>query len=99
MPSSLKPLFISAAASKDDLHTEDQIRDALAAYTAANSLSCEWGGEHCLRLDKLLHANLFNKKEPVLEGNPHPASDVFQRLLGKLQLYHRVVRTEQVRKY
>ena len=39
--------------------------------------------------------NLFNKKDPVVEGNPHPLQDLQQRLLGKLQQFHRASRTSE----
>ena len=49
-------------------------------------------------LNRLLVGALFNKKEPQVEGDCHPRSDTLQRLLGKLQLWTRVIRpTETVR--
>ena len=42
-------------------------------------------------------SNLFNKKEPQMEGDACPSEDVLKRLLGKLQLFHKVSRvTDQV---
>ena len=46
-----------------------------------------------LTLDRLLVGSLFNKKEPQVEGDAHPWDDAFMRLLSKLQLFHRVVRS------
>ena len=71
------------------------MRGVLSAYAAANALNLADRG---IKLDKLMISNLFNKKEPQLEGDPCPVEEVVRRLLGKLQLFHKVTRvTEQAR--
>lgn len=93
MPSTLRQLLGNTSAPKDELYSEEQIRCVLAAYVTTNGL--ELGGDS-IKLDKLMISNLFNKKEPQLEGHPCPLEDVVKRLLGKLQLFHKVTRvTEQ----
>lgn len=93
VPSTLRPLLGNTGAPKDELYSEEQIRSVLAAYVTTNGL--ELGGGS-IKLDKLMISNLFNKKEPQLEGDPCPLEDVVKRLLGKLQLFHKVTRvTEQ----
>ena len=95
MPTSLRPIFAATPAAKDDLYSEAQVRAALQQYAAANALASE--GAAAVKLDRLLHGNLFNKKEAFQEGDPDAAEDLVKRLLGKLQLYHHVVRiSEQV---
>lgn len=94
VPSTLRPLLNNAGAPKDELYSEDQMRGVLSAYAAANALEL---GDSSIKLDKLMVSNLFNKKEPQLEGDSCPVEDVVRRLLGKLQLFHQVTRvTEQV---
>jgi len=64
-------------------------------YAAANSLQID---SSSVKLDKLMVSNLFNKKEPQMEGDTCPLEEVVKRLLGKLQLFHKITRvTEQVR--
>ncbi len=95
VPSTLRPLLGNTGAPKDELYSEVQIRSVLAAYVAANGLEL---GEGSIKLDKLMVSNLFNKKEPQLEGDSCPMEEVVTRLLGKLQLFHKVTRvTEQAR--
>lgn len=48
-----------------------------------------------LKLDRLMVGNLFNKKDPVVEGNPHPLQDLQQRLISKLQQYHKASRVNE----
>lgn len=85
-----------AQVSKDELFSEGDVCAALGAYAASNSLLSN--DEAAVKLDRLLLGNLFNKKEEVREGAPHPLQDLQQRLLSKLQLFHRVVRhLEEVR--
>ena len=94
MPSTLRPLLSNASAPKDELYSEEQVRGVLSAYTAANALEM---GDSSIKLDKLMISNLFNKKEPHMEGDSCPVEEVVRRLLGKLQLFHKVTRvTEQV---
>ncbi|KAK9814155.1 hypothetical protein WJX72_001321 [[Myrmecia] bisecta] len=88
VPSSLRPIFGSGAA-KEELYSEQACWEALLDYAEANGLPA---GQHALKLDKLLLSCLFNKKEPQMEGDVHPLDDTMQRLLGKLQIYHRVTR-------
>ena len=93
VPSTLRPLLGNTGVPKDELYSEEQIRSVLAAYVSTNSL--ELGGGS-IKLDKLMISNLFNKKEPQLVGDPCSQEDVVKRLLGKLQLFHKVTRvTEQ----
>lgn len=95
VPSTLRPLLGNTGAPKDELYSEEQIRSVLAAYVSANGLDLGGGS---IKLDKLMISNLFNKKEPQLEGDPCPVEEVVKRLLGKLQLFHKVTRvTEQAR--
>ena len=85
---------MSGTAAKDELYIEEQIRTALTAYTASNDLQLQGTS---IKLDKLMISNLFNKKEPQMEGDTCPFEDVIKRLLGKLQLFHKVSRvTDQV---
>ena len=94
VPSTLRPLLSSTTAPKDELYSEEQMRSVLASYSAANDLQIDSG---TIKLDKLMISHLFNKKEPQMEGDVCSVEDVFQRLLGKLQLFHKVTRvTEQV---
>lgn len=94
MPSTLRPLLGSTNAPKDELYSEEQMRSVLSSYAAANGLELGSGN---LKLDKLMVSNLFNKKEPQLEGDACAMEEVVKRLLGKLQLFHKVTRvTEQV---
>lgn len=58
------------------------MEDALLSYAAANSLQ---QGDDSLRLDRLMVSNLFNKKEPQVEGDTCPLQDVLKRLLGGLR--------------
>lgn len=88
VPSTLRP-FVSGTAAKDELYSEEQICAALTAYTASNDLQLQGPS---IKLDKLMVSNLFNKKEPQLEGDTCPFEDVIKRLLGKLQLFHKVLR-------
>ena len=95
VPSTLRPLLGSSAAPKDELYSEEQIRAVLDDYAAANSLQID---SSSVKLDKLMVSNLFNKKEPQMEGDACPLEEVVKRLLGKLQLFHKITRvTEQVR--
>ena len=95
VPSTLRPLLSNASAPKDELYSEEQMRGVLSAYAAANALEL---GDGSIKLDKLMISNLFNKKEPQMEGDSCPVEEVVRRLLGKLQLFHKVTRvTEQVR--
>ena len=95
MPTSLRPVFAAAPAAKDLLYSEAQVREALQQYAAANALRSADGV--AVKLDRLLHGNLFNKKEAFQEGEQDALEDLVKRLLGKLQLFHRVVRiSEQV---
>lgn len=48
-----------------------------------------------LKLNQLLVGALFNKKEPQAVGDRHSWADALQRLLGKLQLWTRVVRSTE----
>ena len=94
VPSTLRPLLGGSAASKDELYSEEQMRSVLAAYAAADNLQIDSSN---LKLDKLMVSNLFNKKEPQMEGDACSMEEVVKRLLGKLQLFHKVTRvTEQV---
>lgn len=94
VPSTLRPLLSNASALKDELYSEEQMRGVLSAYAAANALEL---GDSSIKLDKLMISNLFNKKEPQMEGDSCPLEEVVKRLLGKLQLFHKVTRvTEQV---
>lgn len=55
-------------------------------------------GGRTIRLDRLLHGSLFNKKEAEGEGSEVPEAALRKRLLDKLQLHHRLVRpSDQVR--
>lgn len=92
-PSSLRPVLGTASANKDDLFTESQVFAALKQYAEHHSLAHEDSTQ--LKLDKLMVGNLFNKKDPVVEGNPHPLLDLQQRLLSKLQQYHRASRVNE----
>lgn len=95
VPSTLRPLLSTASAPKDELYSEEQMREVLSAYTATNALEVSDGS---IKLDKLMISNLFNKKEPQMEEDSCPVEEVVRRLLGKLQLFHKVTRvTEQVR--
>ena len=94
VPSTLRPLLSNASAPKDELYSEEQMRGVLSVYAAANALEM---GDGSIKLDKLMISNLFNKKEPQLEGDLCAVEDVVRRLLGKLQLFHKVTRVaEQV---
>ncbi|DBB17153.1 TPA: hypothetical protein ACH3X3_014226 [Trebouxia sp. C0006] len=93
VPSTLRPLLGSSAAPKDELYSEEQIRSVLDEYAATNSLQIDISS---VKLDKLMVSNLFNKKEPQMEGYARPLEEVVKRLLGKLQLFHKITRvTEQ----
>lgn len=93
VPSTLRPLLGSSAAPKDELYSEEQIRAVLDDYAAANSLQID---SSSVKLDKVMVSNLFNKKEPQMEGDACPLEEVVKRLLGKLQLFHKITRvTEQ----
>lgn len=50
-----------------------------------------------IRLDRLLHGSLFNKKEAEQEGSTVSDAALRRRLLDKLQVHHRLLRPgEQV---
>ena len=93
VPTSLRPIFAAAPAAKDELYGEAQVRAALQQYAAANALAS--GDAAAVKLDRLLHGSLFNKKEVFQEGDAEAVEDLVKRLLGKLQLFHRVVRTSE----
>lgn len=94
VPSTLRPLLGASAAPKDELYSEEQMRSVLDAYAAADNLQIDSSN---VKLDKLMVSNLFNKKEPQMEGDACSLEEVVKRLLGKLQLFHKVTRvTEQV---
>ena len=93
-PSSLRPVLGNANISKEELFSEAQVHEALQRYIEASQLTLE--DPSTVRLDRLMVGNLFNKKDPVVEGNPHPLKDLQSRLTSKLQQYHQASRvTEQ----
>jgi hypothetical protein len=94
-PSSLRPVFGEAGLKeKERLYNEEEVCTALAAYAAAQGLAAPDG--RSVRVDHLLQGALFNKKEGQ-EGAAVPVADLRRRLLGKLQLHHRILRQgEQV---
>jgi len=93
-PSSLRAILGVTPPSKDTLFSEEEVLAALQQYAESFQL-CQAAG--LVKLNRLLVANLFNKKEFVIEGNPHPLTDLQKRLLGKLQQFHKAVRiSEQV---
>lgn len=62
---------------------------ALLSYAAANDLQ---QSNDSLKLDRLMISNLFNKKEPQMEGDASSVEDIMKRLLGmhctiQLQLF------------
>lgn len=93
VPSSLRPFFVGISQSvKEELFTEEQVKEALREYSEYNKLQSETPGEW--RLDKLMISTLFNKKDPVIEGNPYKAELLKKKLLGKLQLFHHATRKD-----
>ncbi|KAL4852879.1 Eukaryotic translation initiation factor 2D [Chlorella vulgaris] len=89
-PSSLRPVFGEAGLKeKERLYNEEEVCTALAAYAAAQGLAAPDG--RSVRVDHLLQGALFNKKEGQ-EGAAVPVADLRRRLLGKLQLHHRILR-------
>ena len=52
---------------------------ALLSYAAANDLQ---QSNDSLKLDRLMISNLFNKKEPQMEGDACSVIDIMKRLLG-----------------
>jgi translation initiation factor 2D len=89
--SNLRPVFGEAAvANKDALFSREEVKTALMRYTQQQALSAE-GSRDALKLDKLLKSGLYGKKEPVEVGTLVKIRDVFDRLMTKMQLYHKVV--------
>ena len=68
------------------------MKGALREYIDHYGLQADREGE--VRLDQLMLRSLFNKKESVIEGNPHPISDVERRLFSNLQLFHLAHRSD-----
>lgn len=75
----MRQILGSSTAAKDELYSEQQMQNALLSYAAANDLM---QSNESLKLDKLMVSNLFNKKEPQLEGDLCQVHDVLKRLLG-----------------
>lgn len=80
MPSTLRPILGTSNAPKDELYSEQDMQAALLSYAAGNDLQ---HSNDSLKLDKLMVSNLFNKKEPQMEGDACPLDDVMKRLLGR----------------
>ncbi|EFN52364.1 hypothetical protein CHLNCDRAFT_138791 [Chlorella variabilis] len=93
-PSSLRPVFGEAALrDKERLYSEGEVCEALAGYAAAQGLAAPDG--RSIRLDRLLHGSLFNKKEAEQEGSAVAPAELQKRLLAKLQLHHRLKRPSE----
>ena len=80
VPSTLRPILGTSTAPKDELYSEQDMHTALLSYAAGNDLQ---HSNDSLKLDKLMVSNLFNKKEPQMEGDACPLEDVMKRLLGR----------------
>lgn len=94
--SHLRPVFGEAAEgreNRDRLFSEEEVGQHLDDYTAREGLAPADGGEESLTLDKLLKGALYNKREGVEVGDTAERGEVLERLLGKIQVYHRVQRT------
>jgi translation initiation factor 2D len=98
-PTSLRPLFIDTTATcsseKERLFSEDQVSAALTCYASTNNLittSQQSSSDVFIRLDNLLATSLWGKKEGPEEGSELLQAVLFQRLLSKLQRWHRILR-------
>lgn len=95
-PSSLRPVFGEAGLrDKERLYEEAEVEAALGAYAAAQGLVGPGGPAGGIKLDRLLHGSLYNKKEAEGEGSVVPQAALLKRLLAKLQLHHRLVRPSE----
>ncbi|KAL4422679.1 hypothetical protein ABPG75_008876 [Micractinium tetrahymenae] len=95
-PSSLRPVFGEAGLrDKERLYSEEEVEAALEAYAAAQGLVGPQGPAGSIKLDRLLHGSLFNKKEPEGEGSVVPLAALLKRLMDRLQLHHRLVRPSE----
>ena len=93
VPSSLRPFFTGVSQNaRDQMFTRTQVQDALAEYAEYNRLSSD--SPHAVKLDSLMVSMLFNKKDPVIEGNPHPIHDLEEKLISRLQLFHHARRKD-----
>ena len=89
--SNLRPVFgEECVRNKEMLFSRDECRAALVAYGRRENLVVE-GKAGRMNLDKLLKSGLYGKKEGVEVGTEVDAPDVFERIMSKMQRYHRVV--------
>ena len=77
--------------NKDSLFSRDEVKTALMNYAKHEKLSESGAPEDAVKLDKVLKSGLYGKKEPVEIGSLVRMRDVFDRLMAKMQLYHKVV--------
>jgi len=101
-PTSLRPLFINTTAAccseKERLFSETQVSAALKSYASTNNLitTHQSSNDVSIRLDNLLATSLWGKKEGPEEGSDLVESALFQRLLSKLQQWHRILRPPSI---
>ena len=95
--SHLRPVFGEAAEgreNKDRLFSAEEVGSHLDEYAAREGLAAPDGPANgMLTLDKLLKGALYNKKEGAEVGDTAERAEVLDRLLGKIQTYHRISRT------
>lgn len=101
VPSSLQPVFAAGtsrdkSSSRDALFSVKEVATALQEYAAAGGTAQGTGSSgrpQTVTLDRLLVGNLFNKKEPEVEGDCLSFEHTLQRLLKKLQTWSRITCT------
>ena len=95
--SHLRPVFGEAAEgreNKDRLFSAEEVGSHLDEYAAREGLVAPDGpASGVLTLDKLLKGALYNKKEGAEVGDTAERAEVLERLLGKIQTYHRISRS------
>ena len=94
--SNLRPIFAGSAATgegRDAMYSAEQVRAALGAYCTREELFTTEGSERELKLDQQLASQLYGKKEPQAAGDTEAEDRLLERLMGKLTVHSRVVRT------
>jgi len=90
--SNLRPVLgEEAVRNKEMLFSAEEVRGALVLYSRTEKLFGEGGDESVMMLNKVLKSGLYGKKEGVEVGSKVELSDVYKRLMSKMQTYHKVV--------
>lgn len=101
VPSSLRPIFVAGPqhSNKEIMLTEHEVAAGLLAYAERQGLAPVGTADAGtptpapIKLDQLLVGLLYNKGDRTGLGNEAPYSDLLQRLLSKLTVFHKVSRT------